>query len=200
MARITQETKEETRSLIIDEATRLFKENGYDNTNTRTIAQNCRIAEGTLFNYFATKEEILLEVFDTLAKKSDVLDQTPSKNPLDEIIDILINPMNKIGILPKKFIFDTIVAAVKLSRKKNSLLYRLYALDMAYVKQVEEKMQRLLQFPPEGMTAQLLSEIMYSTTATNYVFYILDETMDFNRFQTELRTKLTSLMQPYRIA
>ena len=139
-------------------------------------------------------------MFDTLAKKSDVLDQTPSKNPLDEIIDILINPMNKIGILPKKFIFDTIVAAVKLSRKKNSLLYRLYALDMAYVKQVEEKMQRLLQFPPEGMTAQLLSEIMYSTTATNYVFYILDETMDFNRFQTELRVKLSSLMQPYRLA
>ncbi len=199
MGRITQETKDETRNLIIDEATRLFKENGYDKTNTRTIAQNCRLAEGTLFNYFATKDEILLAVFDTMAKRTENADQTPSTNALNTIIDTFMIPLKRMEILPKKFMLDIIIAAAKLSKRKNSLIHRLIALDMSYVKQVEDNMRQHLQFPKTTMNPKLLAEIAYSALATNYLFYLLDETMEFKRFEAELRSKLTSLMQPYCI-
>src|SRR5687768_3136761 len=57
--RVTAETKAATRRTILDAARRLFAENGFDTTTTRDIARAARIASGTLFNYFATKEAIV---------------------------------------------------------------------------------------------------------------------------------------------
>jgi len=51
-------TKEETREKIILAAEKLFSENGYDGVSTKTIANEARITEMTLFNHFHTKEEL----------------------------------------------------------------------------------------------------------------------------------------------
>lgn len=57
--RINAETKAATRRRILDVAKRLFAEQGFEATTTRDIAAAARIASGTLFNYFATKEAIV---------------------------------------------------------------------------------------------------------------------------------------------
>ena len=57
--RVTAETKAATRRTILDAARRLFAENGFETTTTRDIARAARIASGTLFNYFPTKEGIV---------------------------------------------------------------------------------------------------------------------------------------------
>jgi AcrR family transcriptional regulator len=57
--RVTAETKAATRQKILDAARRLFAENGFETTTTRDIARAARIASGTLFNYFPTKEAIV---------------------------------------------------------------------------------------------------------------------------------------------
>ncbi len=56
--RISSDTKEETRRRILDVAHRLFARNGFADTTTRDIAAAAKIAAGTLFNYFPTKEAI----------------------------------------------------------------------------------------------------------------------------------------------
>ncbi len=58
--RVTQETKQETRRRILDAARKLFAENGLENTTTRAIALEAKIATGTLFNYFPNKEAIAM--------------------------------------------------------------------------------------------------------------------------------------------
>ncbi len=62
MPRITQAAKEETRQRILDEACKLFGSNGFDVTTTRGIAAAAGIATGTLFNYFPTKEAIVMSI------------------------------------------------------------------------------------------------------------------------------------------
>ena len=57
--RVTAQTKVITRKKILDAAQRLFAEKGYDATATRDIARAAKIASGTVFNYFPTKEAIL---------------------------------------------------------------------------------------------------------------------------------------------
>ena len=57
--RVSAETKAATRETILRTARRLFAEKGYDATRTRDIAHAARIASGTLFNYFPTKEAIV---------------------------------------------------------------------------------------------------------------------------------------------
>jgi len=50
------------RAEILAAAARTFAEKGYANTTTREIAEAADVAEGTLYNYFANKREILLAI------------------------------------------------------------------------------------------------------------------------------------------
>jgi AcrR family transcriptional regulator len=58
--RITQEARAETRERILAAAQRLFRTQGFEATTTRDIAAAAGIAAGTLFNYFPTKEAIVM--------------------------------------------------------------------------------------------------------------------------------------------
>jgi len=55
--------KEKTKEKILAAALELFRENGLDGTTTKQISQKAGIAEGTLFNYFKTKEDLALFFF-----------------------------------------------------------------------------------------------------------------------------------------
>src|SRR3979409_2216945 len=52
--------KEATKSRIVAAALALFQSKGFDATTTKAIARKARVAEGTVFNYFPTKEDIAL--------------------------------------------------------------------------------------------------------------------------------------------
>jgi AcrR family transcriptional regulator len=55
--------KEKTKERILKAALELFRQNGLDGTTTRQISRKAQIAEGTLFNYFKTKEDLALFFF-----------------------------------------------------------------------------------------------------------------------------------------
>ena len=57
------ENKEKTRRAILKAALDLFERKGFQRTTTRAISQKAGIAEGTLFNYFETKEDLALYFF-----------------------------------------------------------------------------------------------------------------------------------------
>ncbi len=57
--RVTAETKTATRQRILEVAQERFAAQGFEATTTRDIAGAARIAVGTLFNYFPTKEAIV---------------------------------------------------------------------------------------------------------------------------------------------
>jgi AcrR family transcriptional regulator len=52
------QNKEKTRQHILAAALQLFREHGLEGTTTRQICKKAGIAEGTLFNYFKTKEDL----------------------------------------------------------------------------------------------------------------------------------------------
>jgi AcrR family transcriptional regulator len=52
--------KETTKARIVAAALTLFRSRGFDATTTKAIARKARVAEGTVFNYFPTKEDIAL--------------------------------------------------------------------------------------------------------------------------------------------
>src|SRR5438874_756871 len=58
------ENKEKTRRAILKAALNLFAEKGFYGTTTKAISKKARIAEGTLFNYFETKEDLALYFFE----------------------------------------------------------------------------------------------------------------------------------------
>jgi AcrR family transcriptional regulator len=58
-----EKNKEQTKERILKAALELFREQGLEATTTRQISKKAGIAEGTLFNYFKTKEDLALYFF-----------------------------------------------------------------------------------------------------------------------------------------
>ncbi len=56
--RITADAKQATRAKILEVAQRLFRDKGFEDAKVRDIAAEVGMATGTLFNYFASKEEV----------------------------------------------------------------------------------------------------------------------------------------------
>ncbi len=66
MARITHERKEQRREEILSAAIALFARKGYHGVNTAEIAERAGIAEGTIFRYFPTKDELLIRALESV--------------------------------------------------------------------------------------------------------------------------------------
>ncbi len=63
----TVKSPEERREEIIATATKLFMADGYENTSMNNVMKALNIAKGTIYHYFASKDELLEAVVDKLA-------------------------------------------------------------------------------------------------------------------------------------
>jgi AcrR family transcriptional regulator len=58
---LRERKKNLTRQLISDTATRMFFERGFDEVRVSEVAAACNVSEKTVYNYFPTKESLLLD-------------------------------------------------------------------------------------------------------------------------------------------
>jgi len=63
------ERKEKKKEMILDTAFKLFLEKGYSNTKIIDIASAAGIGKGTVYEYFESKESLLLELINTKIKQ-----------------------------------------------------------------------------------------------------------------------------------
>jgi len=53
---------ENPQEIILEHALGILEEQGYDSLNMRNIARSCGIATGTIYNYFPTKRDLLVQM------------------------------------------------------------------------------------------------------------------------------------------
>ncbi|MCX5142391.1 MULTISPECIES: TetR family transcriptional regulator [unclassified Streptomyces] len=63
---------EQTRTLILETALRLFAERGYDKTTMRAIAQEAGVSVGNAYYYFSSKEHLVQGFYDRIAAEHEV--------------------------------------------------------------------------------------------------------------------------------
>jgi len=71
---IRQQLIEARRNQILDAAAKVFAEKGFHRASTREIARTAGIAEGTIYNYFANKSDLVIGIMARLAEL-DSLDE-----------------------------------------------------------------------------------------------------------------------------
>ena len=78
---LTEEEQSRRRREIFQSAVHLFVEKGFNETSMREIAEAAGIGKSTLYDYFATKDDILLSVVEeevqNLTTKADKISQQP---------------------------------------------------------------------------------------------------------------------------
>jgi AcrR family transcriptional regulator len=63
--RTREESKAKTRQRLLDEAQRLFRDQGYAATSLEQIAEAAEVTKGAIYGHFSTKEDLLLSAIET---------------------------------------------------------------------------------------------------------------------------------------
>lgn len=86
-----EQMAETRRRQILMGAAQVFAEKGYHKATTKEIAQTAGVSEGTIYNYFANKRELLLAMIELLALQSlkSIINTQPPADPKEFIAMIL---------------------------------------------------------------------------------------------------------------
>jgi len=197
VSRITKDFKTETKDNIIHVATSLFGSKGFDQTKTKTIAQLCDIAEGTLFNYFPTKDDLLIAVFENMAKGVEMHKSDHLPNAIDRLIDLALDPIRQMHKIPKGLLVDLLLSSIKLAKKNPKLFHRLVALDLNYIDRLREKLEIYGNFHNKEINAKELGEMIYGVIVTDFVLYLYNKEDRYEDYITKVSPKLKALIKPY---
>ena len=115
-----QRNKEAIRGRILTAALALFNQRGFEATTTKEIARRAKIAEGTVFNYFETKDDIALYFFEQEVDHAIATvrsDASLAKAPLDEKLFALVAAQIEFLAPHERFIGAAFVSALRPSSK-----------------------------------------------------------------------------------
>jgi AcrR family transcriptional regulator len=90
---LKSKTNELRRNHILDEAIKVFDRDGYRGATVHSIAQAAGISDGTIYNVFDNKEDILLAVLDRLLRASNQDTENAKLLPANFTVEWLLGTM-----------------------------------------------------------------------------------------------------------
>lgn len=104
VAGLRERKKQKTKASIQREALRLFKKHGYDETTIEDIAEAAEISPSTFFNYFPTKEDVV--IYDEYDPEVFAALMADTGRPLGESIRGAIEAMAGVFETDREAIFE----------------------------------------------------------------------------------------------
>ncbi len=109
---LREKKKTETKNKIFEVAGRLFKEKGFESTTVDEITTKARIGKGTFFNYFPTKEALIMDfakqkeelVYDLVLK--ELKTNTSVREKIKNVLVLVAKSNEKDKELTKLFVFE----------------------------------------------------------------------------------------------
>jgi AcrR family transcriptional regulator len=127
----------------------LFQTKGFEQTTTKVIARKAGVAEGTVFNYFPTKEDIAVHFFhQELDHAFAAVQQHPrvSKATLEEKLFVLIQSQLEFLAPYERFVGAMVIHALRPASKLGPLSTSTQILNLRYIEFVEQLIE---QSPPK---------------------------------------------------
>lgn len=124
----TDEQFKQRRDDIVNSAISIYNEHGYDALTLRKIEQSIKISRSSIYNYFSSKEEILLYVIQN--EYSSWIDEIENSNILheDDLVDLLVLSLGK-----RTWALQ--LMSTELSRIENNVKYEILVVFKKVVKQ-----------------------------------------------------------------
>jgi len=203
MARISKEEQEVVKNKIISVSRKLFNEVGFDKTSTKSISKEAGIAEGTIFNYFSSKDEIFFEVFyseyfDNIEKG---LSRSIENNDIiNEITENIYNILKNMLRLPKKVLLEMGLVTIKIAKKKPEFFRKMASIDFKYMEEVQHYLDRLIiEKKLSFFDSKIMSEIIFGSIVYEISMYLYENKMPKSDLKNNLNIKISTLLKGYII-
>src|SRR3989440_5895362 len=161
------QSKQAIREGIVKAALSLFQTKGFDATTTKAITRKAGIAEGTVFNYFKSKDDIALHFFE---QEVDQAIASVRDNPrlrkarLEEKLFALVHSQLEFLAPYERFIGAAFIHALKPASPLGLFSHRAHELRHRYVGFVQELIDQSLpknQYSPLNFLAPEVFWIYY---------------------------------------
>ena len=175
------QSKQAIRERIVTAALNLFQTKGFDATTTKQIARKARIAEGTVFNYFRTKEDIALYFFEEEVDQAmAAVRDNPRlrKAPLEEKLFALVHSQLEFLAPYEKFIGAAFIHALKPASPLGIFSHRAQELRHRYVGFVQELMEESLPRQKQNPLALLAPDVFWIYYLGALLYWLHDSSPD----------------------
>jgi AcrR family transcriptional regulator len=171
------QNKQAIRDRIVKAALTLFQTKGFETTTTKAIARKAVIAEGTVFNYFRTKEDIALfffeqEVDHAIAAVRD--DPRLRKASLEEKLFTLIHSQLEFLAPYERFIGAALLHALNPASHLGVFSHRAQQLRHRYLAFVAELIEDSSQKQKADALSWLVPEVFWIYYLGVLLFWLYD--------------------------
>ncbi len=90
MAKVSADTKEATRARLLAAAAAEFGRVGLERASVDAISLAAGFAKGTIYNYFASKEELFLAVVEEASRQATEVGAVPGEAPARERLEAMV--------------------------------------------------------------------------------------------------------------
>lgn len=175
------QNKQAIRNRIVKAALSLFQTKGFDGTTTKSIARKAGIAEGTVFNYFRTKEDIALYFFEqevghAVASVRD--NPRLRKASLEEKLFALVESQLEYLAPYERFIGAALLHALKPSSPLGPFSHRAMELRHRYLGFVEELIEESIPKQKQNPLAFLAPEVFWIYYLGTLLYWLYDTSED----------------------
>ena len=165
-----QKQAEERRKQILAAAARVFSRKGYDRATTKEIAAEAQISEGTIYNYFQNKIDLIATLLENNVKS--VLKLIGGKPKEDEsfqkfILNLYDKFMSKAKEIKRPFIYSPVHSLP--SDLKEELRKRV----VCYIDEIKNRLIELFKigidtgeirpYPPEGLANFFMGMLFFAS-------------------------------------
>jgi AcrR family transcriptional regulator len=188
---------------IIDVATRLFREQGYEAVKMEAIAAAAEVAIGTIYNYYRNKGDLLvaivsLEVEEVLKQGEEVIANPPAS--AEAAVDALIGGYveHSLHYLSKEMWRQAMAIS---TTQPSSPFGETYAdLDVALALQTRQLLEKLqaLGLLARAADAGSLGEVIFNNTNMNFIVFVKDEGMAMDELRSLLRRQNAAVLAGWK--
>lgn len=175
------QNKQAIRRRIVKSALTLFQTKGFTTTTTKAIARKAGIAEGTVFNYFKTKEDIALSFFEeevdhAIAAVRD--NPRLRKAPLEEKLFTLVHSQLEYLAPYERFIGAALIHALNPASHLGPFSHRAQQLRHRYLAFVTELVEESTPKQQHGAFGWLVPEAFWIYYMGVLLFWLYDSSED----------------------
>jgi len=147
---LRQRKKRLMRQLISDTATAIFLERGFDEVRVADVAAACGVSEKTVYNYFPTKESLLLDREEAMVAdiRQALGPGAPAVSPIEAAVAVIIKQVR--GLFDDWAVEHNTPLDLTVVTRFSDLVERVPSLRAAQL----DMMDRLVQVAAEAMAAR----------------------------------------------
>jgi AcrR family transcriptional regulator len=171
----------ETRGKVVRSATELFEQRGYESTTMEDVAAHADVGIGTLYNYFGSKERLLLAAFEEASEPLFLaaarLVESPDSDPEAALVR-LIEVFEPLATMFKKSVLREMFAAALV--QPSDRVEEFASIDVKFAASLGELLAKL------AATGAVAAEVdieagaiaLYGALAVPMLLYLSVEDMD----------------------